>query len=281
MKELTYVVADVFTQTPLQGNPVAVFTDIHGLSSVDMQLIANEMHLSETVFVLPPEQDGDVRVRIFTPVNELPFAGHPTLGAAFVLGKFRAENTIRMETGMGTVQFVLQRNADGHIVSAKMQQPIPTWKPFAHADILLAALGLTKSTLPVDIYHNGPRHVFIGMDSLTELSKLAPDQRMLAEFEDVAINCFAGSGLNWRMRMFSPAYGVVEDAATGSAAGPLILHLARHGLATFEQQIEIVQGVEIKRPSTMFAKISGSLTQIESVEVEGSAVIVIRGTLSM
>lgn len=274
-----YVVADVFTEVPLEGNPVAVFLDAVGLSSRRMQQIAREMHLSETVFLLPAETDGDVRARIFTPVNELPFAGHPTLGAAIVLGESTETESLRMETAWGTVPFALQRNEIGRVSSARMWQPIPTWEPYDRVDELLLALGLAKSTHPVEVYCNGPRHVFVGLESAAELSALEPDQRVLARLPDMAANCFAGSGTQWRLRMFSPAYGVVEDAATGSAAGSLAVHLARHGLTRFGEQVSIHQGGEIGRPSTMRAAAVEAAGRVQEVVVEGSAVIVSRGTL--
>ena len=273
-----YVVADVFTDTPLAGNPVAVFLDATGISAERMQRVAREMNLSETTFVLPAENGGDVRVRIFTPVNELPFAGHPTLGTAIALGESRHQDRILLETGMGTIPFELHR-ADGRIVSASMRQPIPTWEPYAEAGHLLAALGIESSMLPVEVYRNGPRHVYIGLESVPALSGVRPDLRALADHLDVAVNCFAGTGTDWRMRMFSPAYGVAEDAATGSAAGPLAIHLARHGLAPFGQRIQIMQGVEMGRPSRMLATAHGEGDRVDGVEVAGSAVIVARGTL--
>ncbi|MFB7929735.1 PhzF family phenazine biosynthesis protein [Streptomyces sp. NPDC056039] len=276
-----YVVADVFTDVRLEGNPTAVFLDATGLLPERMQQIAREMHLSETVFVLPAEDDGDVRVRIFTPVNELPFAGHPTLGTAVVLGESHAAKELRMETAMGTVAFELERDDDGRTVAAGMWQPLPTWGPYDRADELLAGLDLVArgSTLPVEVYRNGPRHVFVGLDGVAALSAVEPDQRILARLPDMAANCFAGSGSRWRLRMFSPAYGVVEDAATGSAAGSLAVHLARHGLIPFGEWIEIRQGVEMGRPSTMRARAMGTPERIDSVQVAGSAVVVARGTL--
>lgn len=281
MDTYEYVVADVFTKVPLEGNPTAVFLDSSGLSAERMQQIAQEMHLSETVFVLPAEDDGDVRVRIFTPVNELPFAGHPTLGTAIVLGESHAPKELRMETAMGTVAFELERDDDGRAGAAGMWQPVPTWEPYDRADELLAALDLTAtgSTLPVEVYHNGPRHVFVGLDGVAALSALEPDHKGLARLPDMAANCFAGSGTRWRLRMFSPAYGVVEDAATGSAAGSLAVHLARHGLIPFGEWISIRQGVEMGRPSTMHARAMGTPERIDSVCVAGSAVVIARGTL--
>lgn len=270
-----YVIADVFTDEALKGNPVAVFLDATGIDAERMQRIAREMNLSETVFVLPAERDGDVRVRIFTPVNELPFAGHPTLGCAIVLGDGR--DTLSMETAMGTVPFTYDRSRSAAL-SASMRQPVPTWEPYDQVDELLAALGLAGSTLPVDVYRNGPRHVYVGLPDVPALSALRPDQRALAEHLDVGTNCFAGSGTTWRLRMFSPAYGVAEDAATGSAAGPLAIHLVRHGQVPFGKQIEIWQGVEMGRPSLMLATASGAGQQVAQVEVAGAAVIVARGT---
>ena len=273
-----YVVADVFTDTPLHGNPVAVYLDAADIPAERMQRIAREMNLSETVFVLPARGDGDVRVRIFTPVNELPFAGHPTLGTAIVLGNARESDRLRMETAMGTVSFELNR-VDGTVVSATMSQPVPTWEPYDKADHLLAALGIEAATLPVEVYRNGPRHVYIGLPDVPALSALRPNLLMLSEHPDMAANCFAGAGTRWRLRMFSPAYGVNEDAATGSAAGPLAIHLARHGVLPYGPEIEIWQGVEMGRPSLMRARAEGDGERVHTVEVGGSAVIVARGTL--
>ncbi|MDA2812575.1 PhzF family phenazine biosynthesis isomerase [Nocardiopsis sp. RSe5-2] len=281
MGRYEYAVADVFTGVPLEGNPTAVFVDSAGLDPGRMQRIAQEMHLSETVFVLPAEGDGDVRVRIFTPVNELPFAGHPTLGTAIVLGERTEAPGIRMETAMGTVGFELERGADGGVEAACMGQPVPTWGPYEREAELLTGLGLAPSdpVLPVEVYRNGPRHVFVGLHGVDALSALEPDLRVLARLPDVAANCFAGSGSRWRLRMFSPAYGVAEDAATGSAAGALAVHLVRHGLIGHGEWIEIRQGVEIGRPSTMRARVLGAPGRIDAVQVAGSAVVVARGTL--
>lgn len=277
-QDYKYVIADVFARTPLEGNPVAVFLDGSAIPAEMMQRIAREMNLSETTFVLPAERSGDVRVRIFTPVNELPFAGHPTLGTAIVLGELMPGDRILLETIMGVIPVELSRAA-GRAVSGRMRQPVPTWEPYRQASELLAALGLERSVLPVEAYRNGPRHVYVGLESVAALSRLDPDLRALAQLPDMAAICFTGSGSQWRIRMFSPAYGVAEDAATGSAAGPLALHLARHGRIPFGAEIEILQGVEIARPSTMLASVNGSADHVDTVEVAGSAVVVARGTL--
>lgn len=198
-----YVVADVFTDTMLEGNPLAVFLDAADIPAERMQRIARELNLSETVFVMPPESGGDVRLRIFTPVNELPFAGHPTMGTAFVIGELTDKISIIMETGMGLVPFELDR-VDGKVQWARMRQPIPEWQPYEKAPHLLEALGLETSTLPIEVYRNGPRHVFVGLPNVRALSALRPDLLMLADHLDMAANCFAGAGSEWRMRMFSP-----------------------------------------------------------------------------
>lgn len=272
-----YVVVDAFATEPLQGNPVAVFFDADDIPGERMQRIAREMNLSETTFVLTPRDGGDARIRIFTPVNELPFAGHPLLGTAIALGDESGRKELRLETRMGTIPFEVD-HADGRAVAARMRQPVPTWEPFEEADELLDALGVKTSTLPVEIYRNGPRHVFVGLESFEALSALHPDHRALSRFPDMAANCFAGSGTKWRSRMFSPAYGVVEDAATGSAAGPLAIHLARHGLAGYGQRIEIVQGVDMGRPSPMLARAEGTGDRVTSVEVGGSGAVFAQGT---
>src|SRR2546428_3001852 len=146
MPPLRYVVVDVFPDTPLEGNQLAVFTDAHELASEQMQRLAREMNFSESVFVFPPERGGDVRIRIFTPANELPFAGHPILGTAFVLGGPLQRVLIRLETGAGVVPVELQR-AGPQIVVGRMEQPIPEWEPYEREAALLAAPGVAASEL--------------------------------------------------------------------------------------------------------------------------------------
>lgn len=274
-----YAVADAFAEKPLHGNPVAVFFDADDLTAEQMQRIAREMNLSETTFVLRPKQGGTAHIRIFTPVNELPFAGHPLLGTAVVLGCRGYGARLRLETAMGVVPFDVE--AGGRTGHATMRQPVPTWRPFDRTAELLDALGVPEPPFPVEIYHNGPRHVLVGLDNIDALSKVDPDHRALARFEDMAVNCIAGSGTHWRNRMFSPAYGVVEDAATGSAAGPIAIHVARHAQAPHGRWVDIAQGVEIGRHALMRARIrgaGGSVDNVESVEVGGHGVVVAEGT---
>jgi trans-2,3-dihydro-3-hydroxyanthranilate isomerase len=273
-----YVITDVFTDTPFEGNPLAVFPDGAAVPAGHMQRIAREMNLSETVFVLPAEAGGDARVRIFTPFTELPFAGHPTLGTAMLLGESNPADEIRLETGAGEVAVTLQR-AGGRVVSGRMRQPIPTWEPYDRAGELLAALGVEASVLPVLAYRNGPRFAYVTLDREQALAALQPDLRALARLPDVGASCIAGEGRRWKTRMFAPAFGVAEDPATGSAAGPLAVHLARHGRVAFGEEIEISQGVEVGRPSTLLARAVGEGDRIDLVEVAGSAVVVARGEL--
>jgi trans-2,3-dihydro-3-hydroxyanthranilate isomerase len=272
-----YVVCDVFTDRPLAGNPLAVFTDARELDDGQMQALAREMNLSETVFVLRPEQGGHVRIRIFTPFVELPFAGHPTLGTAFVLGGPLQLTEIALETGRGIVPVQLERE-QARIVFGWMRQPLPSVEPYAGEAELLAALGVEGSELPVEVYDNGARHVYVGLRSPDEVAALRPDLGRVASLPAlVGVNCFAGAHRAWKTRMFAPGGVVSEDPATGSAAGPLAVHLARHGRIGFGDEIEISQGVEVGRPSTLYARVHGSSEHIDKVEVGGSAVIVARG----
>jgi trans-2,3-dihydro-3-hydroxyanthranilate isomerase len=276
-----YTIADVFTDTPLQGNPVAVFTDASGLSTELMQRAARELNLSETVFLL--RSDGPhahLRVRIFTPATELPFAGHPVLGTAFVVGRAMGSPVVRLETGLGVVPVRLTRgDGGGDPVYGEMEQPIPTVEAFAAVDELLAALGLSPGDagLPIEAYRNGPVHVYVELPSEAAVAALRPDLGALERLGVYGINCFAGSGAQYKTRMFGPALGVPEDPATGSAAGPLAAHLARHGRVEYGTEIEIVQGVEIGRRSVLRARVEGSAERIDRVAVGGAAVIVARG----
>jgi trans-2,3-dihydro-3-hydroxyanthranilate isomerase len=272
-----YVVADVFTDRPLTGNQVAVFTDARELPEELLQPLAREINFSETVYVYRPDGDGHARIRIFTPGVELPFAGHPTLGTAFVLAGPLQLDEIRLETGAGVVPVRLERDG-ARIVFGRMEQPLPSVEAFADEERLLAALRVERSELPVEVYDNGIRHVYVALRSPEEVAGLRPDSGALAEFGGgVGANCFAGEGTRWKTRMFAPGGGVPEDPATGSAAGPLAFHLARHGRIAFGDEIEISQGAEIGRPSTLYARVEGTRDRAERVEVGGSAVIVARG----
>jgi trans-2,3-dihydro-3-hydroxyanthranilate isomerase len=274
VKTYRYVVADVFTDTPLTGNQLAVFTDARGLDDATMQALALEIGFSESVFVLPPEGGGNVRIRIFTPYFELPFAGHPTLGTAFVLGAPLQLGVITLETGRGEVPVVLERDESGRIVFGRMEQPVPTIVPFPRSPALFEALGLEGSDLPVELYDNGATHLLVALGSEEDVAALQPDLAAVVAFGVTGVSCFAGSGDRWKTRMF---WAGGEDAATGSAAGPLACHLARHGRIAWGDEITISQGAEIGRPSTLYARAEGSNGLIDRVEVGGQAVTVARG----
>jgi trans-2,3-dihydro-3-hydroxyanthranilate isomerase len=273
---LRYVHVDVFTDRPLEGNQLAVFTDARALDDETMQALALEIGFSESVFVLPPEQGGTVRIRIFTPRTELPFAGHPILGAAWVLAAPLQRGVVELETGRGIVPVELERDDSGAISFGRMEQPIPSVEPYDDPEPLFRALGVGGSRLPMETYDNGPRYAFVVLDSAEEVRALDPDFKAL-ETLGVAVSCVAGSGTDWKTRMFAPAFGVSEDPATGSAAGPLACHACRHGLAEWGTWLEISQGAEIGRPSTLFALAEGTAGAIERVACGGRAVVVARG----
>jgi trans-2,3-dihydro-3-hydroxyanthranilate isomerase len=162
-----------------------------------------------------------------------------------------------------------------------MEQPIPEPERFEPQAALLAALGVKASQLPIEAYVNGPHNVYVALENEAAVAALAPDHHALAALGPYNVSCFAGAGRAFKTRMFAPAIGVNEDPATGSAAGPLALHLARHGAIAFGEEIEIAQGAEIGRPSKLHARVEGSTTRVERIEVGGAAVIVARGELSL
>jgi trans-2,3-dihydro-3-hydroxyanthranilate isomerase len=277
-----YVVCDVFTDRPLHGNPLAVFTSGEDVPAELMQPLARELNLSETVFVLPPEAGGDARVRIFTPTSELRFAGHPVLGTAVVLGAERGLSDIELETGAGHVPVRLDRGGG----SGRMSQPLPTVEPFAYADALQDALGF-RSALPVDVYDNGLAQIYALLPDHAAVAAHDPDMTAIARFIrdydliGTNVSVCAGSGTSFKTRMYAPAEGIPEDPATGSAAGPLAWHAVRYGLAASGDELTISQGAEIGRPSTLLARAVGDRETVELIEVGGAASIVAEGRFSL
>ena len=274
MPTLRYVVVDVFTDTPLTGNQLAVFTDARELDGELMQALALEVGFSETTFVLPAEEGGHARVRIFNPRHEMAFAGHPILGTAWVLAQPLQRSVIELETGSGLIPVEIERDESGALVFGRMQQPVPIVRALDNTDALFVSLDVKKSELPVELYDNGATHIIVTLESEAAVAALAPDSAAIAPFEVTGVNCIAGSGASWKNRMFWP---LGEDAATGSAAGPIACHLSRHGLVEWGEWIEISQGVEIGRPSTLFARADGGDGGIERVLCGGRAVVVARG----
>lgn len=277
---LRYLVLDVFTATALEGNQLAVFPDGRGLQDARMQSLARELKLSESVFVLPPQGRGDVRARIFTPTVELPFAGHPVLGTAVFVASALTREQVTLETGAGPIEVRVRR--EGALLgSGWMTQPVPSWRAYERARELLAALGLQRSGLPVELYENGPRHVYAEHESAAALAAMRPDTRALEELGELTVSCFARDGARYKTRVFAPAMGVAEDPATGSAAGPLGVHLARHGRIAFGEVTEISQGMEIARPSLLRVRVRGEGDRVDAVEVGGSAVFVAAGAFAL
>jgi trans-2,3-dihydro-3-hydroxyanthranilate isomerase len=272
MPTFRFVVTDVFSDVPFAGNQLAVFTDARGIPEERLQVLAREINFSETVFVYPAEGDGHARIRIFTPTLELPFAGHPVLGTAFVLGGPLQLDELWLETGAGVVPIRLERDGS-RIVFGWMRQPAVAAEEYDGAAELLALLGVERSGLPVELYRQGPGYVYVELDSPEAVTAVKPDFVALAEVLPYGLDCFAQDGGAWKSRVFVPAHGVDEDPATGSAAGPLALHLSRHGRIAIGDEIEIRQGEELGRPSILHAVARSP----EEVEVGGSAVVVARG----
>jgi trans-2,3-dihydro-3-hydroxyanthranilate isomerase len=274
MPTLRYVVVDVFTDTALAGNQLAVFTDAREIGDETMQALALETGFSETTFVLPAEAGGQARIRIFNPREEMAFAGHPILGTAWVLAQPLQRGVIELETGGGVVPFELDRDESGALVFGRMTQPLPTIRAVHETQPLFAALGVPGSELPVELYDNGATHIVVTLPSEEALAAVTADPVTIARFGVTGVNCISRAGSTWRNRMFWPGG---EDAATGSAAGPIACHLCRHGLVEWGEWIEISQGIEIGRPSTLFARADGAAGEIVRVFCGGRAVVVARG----
>jgi trans-2,3-dihydro-3-hydroxyanthranilate isomerase len=283
MRTLRYNLVDVFTDRALEGNQLAVFTASQGLSAEQMQSIAREMNLSETVFFFPPTEGGHARLRIFTPRTELPFAGHPVLGSAWVLGGPMEMDILKLETGAGVIEVRLTREG-GKLSAAWMRQPLPKLSEFKDLRSLSQALrpengaaGIT-SALHAD---NGPRHLLCDVGNVETLTQLKPDLGKLAAL-------FAGGVLTYawaedghvRARYFAPAAGINEDAATGSAAGPLGAHLVLSGRHTPGQILVVEQGIEMSRPSRLLVRVEIKVGELSVVHVGGSARVIGRGELS-
>ena len=169
------------------------------------------------MFVYPPQDGGHARIRIFTPATELPFAGHPTLGTAFILAGPLQLDEIALETGVGVIPVRLER--EGRITFGRMIQRIPTVEPLEQAEALLAALGVSESRLPIEVYDNGVQYAYVALESEAEVAAVEPDMAALKAVGVFGVLPFAGEGSRWKTRMFAPADGILEDPATGSAQG--------------------------------------------------------------
>lgn len=275
MKTLRYVICDVFADNPLEGNPLCVFTDARGIDASTMHALARETGPSETVFVLPPERGGSARLRIFGPTGELSFAGHPVLGAAFVLAGPLQADEVRMELPVGIVPVRLTR--EGPRVSfGWLDHPQPQPVALEEGGAILQALGSPVLVRPLQAYQSGSVKVCVALGSADAVARLSPDFAALARATAAGVAAYHCEGQLCTLRYFAPRGGVNEDAATGAAVGPLAIELLRHGVLKHEQVLHIEQGRQIGRPSTLYGRITSGEPG-PRIEVGGSARIVARG----
>lgn len=279
MATMRAVLLDVFTDEPLTGNQLAVFLDGAEVPPALRQDVAREVGFSETVFVDPPSHPtaGDVAVHIFTPEAELPFAGHPVLGTAVAVAADRAldgGSVVTLECGIGPVPVEL----DGDGKGGWMRQPRPTVERWQEDYALIEALGLPGGAVvaPVELYDNGPRHLVVAVRDETIVRSLQPDTGAIARLAgSIGVSVCSTTGPDTVVtRMFMPGAGIVEDPATGSAAGPIGVHLLRHGLVEPGRELTLSQGREINRPSILKVRVEGLADAIAAVGVGGAAVIV-------
>lgn len=297
---LPYLHYDVFTGEPLVGNQLAVFADARRLDTNLMQLVAREMNFAESTFILPAERrDTDVRMRIFTPQVEMPMAGHPTIGSTFALAHTGVikPGTERFVFGLniGPVPVDLEWSADDGLRFAWMTQSNPEFGPIVERrESVAAALGLMPADLaadlPVQEVSCGVPYLIVALRDHDAVDRAVSDaaafRRLRAEIGyELPIYMFAlspvGSSHTAYSRMFAPEFGIVEDPATGSAAGPLGSYLVYHGLVngSAARRIVSLQGVAMGRASRIHIAIEGTRDAISQVKVGGEAVLVGRGEL--
>jgi trans-2,3-dihydro-3-hydroxyanthranilate isomerase len=270
-----YVLVDVFTDRKFGGNQLAVFRDGTGVRDELMQAAAKELNLPETTFVVPAEHGGDHKLRIFTPARELPFAGHPTVGTAFVLADSR-DATLRLEEQVGTLQVTVR---DGF---TEMEQPLPTFEPVADRDAVAASVSLDagdlEPALPIEVGSSGNRFMFVAVKTLDAVKRASP--RGLAEAAYIFTTQTVEPGSTVHGRMYAPWQGIAEDPATGSANGPLGAYLVRHGLSD-GTRIVSEQGFEMGRRSLLYVRVGGGRDRITSVHVGGRCAIAGGGWLDL
>jgi len=280
---------DVFSSNPLEGNSLAVVSDARGLSDAAMQAIAKEMNLSETTFVFPRaaeiERQSGVRVRIFTVEEELPFAGHPTLGTAFALRGESGATEITLELNVGKVPVRFEETA-GSPTFGEMTQVDPTFGVRHDREAMARATGLRvedfDSSLPIETVSTGLPYVVTPLKSLGVIQELRVDLHRAGEYLESTGSKFMyfvtretvdpAAGLHARMLFYNG-----EDPATGSAAGCAAAWMVKNGVAKSDQRVLIEQGLEIKRPSRIFVRAARRDNRIVNVRVGGNAVEVIRG----
>ena len=296
-----YLHLDVFTNRLFGGNQLAVVLDGRGLSAETMQAVAKEMAFSETTFVLPPERHGtDVHMRIFTPGEEVPMAGHPTIGSTFALARSGVIEPGRQRfvfgLGVGPVPVSLTwREKD--LTFVWMTQSSPTfWEPIANPVGAAAALGLSEAAvagtgLPVQVVSCGLPFLFVPLTTRRAVDSAAIDREafdaLIRSANAKAHGVFVFSHERGRdkanvySRMFAPDLGIAEDPATGSASGPLGCYLVRHKVVSPHKAESMLglQGVKMGRPSQVHISIGVKDGEISSVRVGGESVVAGEGTL--
>lgn len=294
MAEYRYYTCDVFTDTPFAGNPLAVLTDARGLDAATMQAIAREFNFSETTFVVPPaDPRHTARLRIFTPGGELPFAGHPTVGTAFVLSSIGATpgaSEIVFEEGVGPVRVQVERSG-GQVVRCTLTAPqAPQLVAVVAQRVRLAAmLGLPADAVSGrgEVWSCGVPFTVVPLASDDALAGARLDRarwsRLLGEHAGQKVYPVARlDDATWRVRMFAPSLGVAEDAATGGAAAAFAGWLAAHQPATDgTRRWRIVQGAEVGRPSEITLEADVSDGVAGQVRVGGRCVMMGDGTLRL
>lgn len=295
-----FVQLDVFTRKILTGNPLAVFTDARGLSDQEMQALAREMNLSETTFVFPREprieaEEGK-RVRIFTVSEELPFAGHPTLGTALHLHSLEAGrgDQVLLDLNVGKIVVHFTNDADRHSqrvsgnIFGEMRQRDPEFGATLSRDKVAALIGTDEiaTQWPSQVVSTGLPFAIVPIRDANAFAGLRPNlagvEALLAgtgaRFLYFVLPEESDRGLNVRARMF---FYLGEDPATGSAAGCAASWMVRHGVAKSDQPVVIHQGVEAGRPSEIFVRAISAGDKVTNVRVGGYAVEVLRGTVSL
>ncbi|MBI3090799.1 MAG: PhzF family phenazine biosynthesis protein [Candidatus Tectomicrobia bacterium] len=301
MTAYRFVQVDVFTSVPFGGNQLAVFTDARELDDRRMLAIAREMNYSESTFIFPTSTPGaDWRVRIFTPGGEVPFAGHPTLGTAFVLAdagmlKPAAETTTMvLELGVGLIPVELRRGAQG-IDLVTMEQKLPRYGPvFQDAGLVAEALSIpaaeiTGAGLPMEVVWTGLHFLMVPVCSLKAMQRMRVNldafERIFADLPTNLLYAFCretvAAAAQVHARMFAPGINVPEDPATGSASGCLGAYLARHGLLPEGPTARLVaeQGLEMQRPSRILIEVRRRGEEITAIRVGGQVVKVAEGWL--
>jgi trans-2,3-dihydro-3-hydroxyanthranilate isomerase len=291
MRTLDYHLCDVFTDMPFAGNQLAVFPDAGNLSSAEMQLLARETNLSETTFIQRRrpefEQQRGVRVRIFTTQEEVPFAGHPTLGTASFIRRFLPEyaerEVITLELNVGAVSVRFHSQQQGSSLYGEMTQPNPVFGKLHDAQAIVKALGIPDQALapnmPIQTVSTGLPFCVVPFRSIDALAQLrlppAAAEDYLRNSDAKFFYCIAPELQSvWRARM---QFYNGEDPATGSAAGCAISYLVRHGFVASDEQLHIHQGMEIARPSIIAVRAKLSDDLVQEVRVAGSTVFVANG----